>query len=914
VAPIVEFLIDGNWVSVSARVLHGQKVDIGRRAGWQAVDAAFSSGTCAFVLLNLPDPVTGVGPFSIFHPLATYYGRVGEGTPVRVTASVSLRFWGEISSFEVDADLSGRAGWVDVVALGALGRYEGDDKAIGSPATRAILSPDNNTTRVAYWPLEEETLADGIRSPVGSPPILVVGDVEFGNNSSSPATERMLTFGADGQLQASIPAYTSTGEVKVCTTWFIPETEVPDNTRLYRLYFTGGTVGWIDLRYSTGGTLRADFFVGGVLFDTAMNVTMGPFIIDRDSFLSLELAQDGADIDVLVLAVSAVTTGVSLSDTVTGQTLGTISRIIVAQTPCDGVSFGQLLVGNDTGAFASYISPTPTGGLGTRGFTGESGAGRIDRLTGEHNLFSTVRTANLSVAGVGVQSIAGLVETLSEAANADGGMLFEARNLLSVGYVDRWSLHNQLPKVTLDYSASTFASQLKPTRDPAAARNDVTVSRVDGGTGTYTIPDGDPYHRSTEPPPAGIGTRPGQLTLKLDEDRRARSMAGWYAHLGSHNDPGYGQITVKLHAPTFAADTALRDQVVDVDIGDVIRVTNPPSWCPPGYFDLLVHGITEVADIDIHEITFDVVPAQPWEVWPVNSAGTTVAVAVDADDTTLPLAVSSGPGWSSAAVPYHIHDGGEAMTVTSMATQTPAYIAASAAAAAADNASISPALPAGITPNVAQLLLIWATIRNSGTGTVNTPAGWRKVVDFGNTALLGRYYVTGDVAPTVTFTGGVVGATTLGRMFAFSGLSMELVSGTKQTPAAATQLNGVTQNIAFPAMTIPSGRTGTALIFAWKQDDWTSLGSPPAGFTTVSADASTTGDDAGIWAAYDLTGTSGLAGSISVTGGATAISRAVVLALRPIETATVIRGVNDVALSHAVGEAVDAWRPGATAA
>ena len=67
-------------------------------------------------------------------------------------------------------------------------------------------------------------------------------------------------------------------------------------------------------------------------------------------------------------------------------------------------------------------------------------------------------------------------------------------------------------------------------------------------------------------------------------------------------------------------------------------------------------------------------------------------------------------------------------------------------AAIGNNASVVPALPTGLQSG--DLLCIFATIRNSGTGTVNAPSGWGKMVETGNIALLAAYYEDGLTAPT----------------------------------------------------------------------------------------------------------------------------------------------------------------------
>jgi hypothetical protein len=194
---------------------------------------------------------------------------------------------------------------------------------------------------------------------------------------------------------------------------------------------------------------------------------------------------------------------------------------------------------------------------------------------------------------------------------------------------------------------------------------------------------------------------------------------------------------------------------------------------------------------------------------------------------------------------------------------------AAGTAASGSNTSVTPGLPAGILAG--DLLVAVASIRNSGTGTVNTPTGWTMVKDSGNLRMMVRRYVAGDVAPTITFAGGVANADTFGRIAAFRRAS--------EVPAASTaQLNGSAQNIAYGALT-PTAAGYAIVAAAWKQDDWTSVAAL-AGWTEISEQTSTTGDDASQAWDYQIqtTATAIPSGSFVVTGGAAAISRSMVVA------------------------------------
>lgn len=208
----------------------------------------------------------------------------------------------------------------------------------------------------------------------------------------------------------------------------------------------------------------------------------------------------------------------------------------------------------------------------------------------------------------------------------------------------------------------------------------------------------------------------------------------------------------------------------------------------------------------------------------------------------------------------------------------PITFVAAGAAATGNNASVVPALPAGIAAD-RDLLVILASIRNSGTGTVNVPAGWTAMASFGNMALLGKRYVTGDTAPTVTFTGGVLNADTIAQMAAFR--NAELAPAT-----SATQLNASAQNIAYPALTVPDdGRV--VVVAGWKQATWTSVATL-AGMAEIGEATAVAGDDSSqVWD-YLIQSTAAniAASSFVVTGGVAAISRAVVAALRPADYIT----------------------------
>lgn len=194
-----------------------------------------------------------------------------------------------------------------------------------------------------------------------------------------------------------------------------------------------------------------------------------------------------------------------------------------------------------------------------------------------------------------------------------------------------------------------------------------------------------------------------------------------------------------------------------------------------------------------------------------------------------------------------------------------------------NNASLTPGLPAGWAEG--DLLLVLAAIRNSGTGTVDTPAGYLELASSGNVALLGKRATASESGPTVTFTGGAAGADTIAQMAAFRNAELE--------PATwEAMLNVSAQDIAYPSV-VPPLDDCTVLLCGWKQDDWTSVATVDD-FTEIGETDSTAGSDAGIVWDYQIqTDATGIpTGSFDVTDGASAISRALAVVLRKADALT----------------------------
>lgn len=187
-------------------------------------------------------------------------------------------------------------------------------------------------------------------------------------------------------------------------------------------------------------------------------------------------------------------------------------------------------------------------------------------------------------------------------------------------------------------------------------------------------------------------------------------------------------------------------------------------------------------------------------------------------------------------------------------------------ASSAVNAPVTPTMPTGVA--VGDVLVLKAAIRNTA-GSVNTPAGWDLKVDGGNFRVFTRPYQSGDVAPTVTFSGGVAGADTTAHILRVTNADAATIAGVFQANASA-------QNIAHPAIAVAPILPNLVLMIAWKQSE-TTLTAMPGPWVAISRTSVTTGDDQTMTWWRNTGSVNVAAGTVTCTGGVAAISEVAML-------------------------------------
>jgi hypothetical protein len=203
------------------------------------------------------------------------------------------------------------------------------------------------------------------------------------------------------------------------------------------------------------------------------------------------------------------------------------------------------------------------------------------------------------------------------------------------------------------------------------------------------------------------------------------------------------------------------------------------------------------------------------------------------------------------------------------------YVGAGSAATG-NNTSVTPGAITGIAAG--DFVVIEASIQTPAVASVVTPSGWAVLVNSGGVVLLARVWQTGDTMPLVTFTGGSAGADTIARAVAFRGVGADALT---QSTAAASD-NATAVSVAYPALDVPGPGHAVVLAF-WRGDDAGTAPTVPSGFTLVGLTAVTAGNDASQALYYRIETTEAdiTSGTITLTGSVTAVSKALLVALKP---------------------------------
>lgn len=682
-------------VSASPRLAVRATLDVDNGTGGHTV-TFYTAPTMAGPWTQLGDPVTGAGVTSVFNSTAPVVvgdittlgfespvGRVhafqlrngidgtlvaspdfttqtiaaasfvdGSGRTWTMNGGSSItnrrtRFVGEVSSWPARWDVSGKDVYVPLTAAGILRRLGQGAAPLPSTLRRRIPSYEP----LAYWPMEDGANATSAYSPINGVRPLTLSRANWAQADSLPSSAPLPVLASSGSdlpaMLGRIPAPATPS-----TSWnvqFIYRLDPPGNPTertFLRILSTGTAAEWyIQSSNGDGSTILAKDADGNTLFTNG--IATGSDLYGQWVRVRFRATQNGGNVDWRVdwfdVGGDAGGFGASFA--------GAVGRPTAVASPPDGYS--PLLDGMAIGHISAWPSDTTAAYDGAiDAWAGETAGARMVRLADEEALPFIQLGDTTAQEQVGAQRPDTLLNLLGDAADADGGILYEQRESVGLAYRDRASLYNQTPALELDYTApGHIAPPLEPNEDDQLIRNDVTVQRASGSSGNAVLDEGP---LSVQAPPDGVGRYAESVTVNLYSDAQPVQHAGWRLHLGTVDEARYPVVNIDL-----AAAPSLIDDVTELDSGDRLTIANPPDWLAPGLIDLLAQGYNEtIGHPNDWNLQFNCTPGRPWDVGVYNTdhrdtSGSELVAAVDADDTTLSVLTTQGPRWTTANPPLN---------------------------------------------------------------------------------------------------------------------------------------------------------------------------------------------------------------------------------------------------------------------
>lgn len=596
---------------------------------------------------------------------------------------VATRFVGEVAEWPPRWDESHRNKYLPLTANGILRRY-GQGKAPEATSLRDyILQPSLTDALAAYYPLtgEEGTIYSLNISP-GNPNYL---RTRFYPWSYTGVRQPVYTYGQDMgaswigtgvQINAtgdfftgdpsSLVADVATSDPNIALDFMFQSLSLGVFTIRVRDYTHNLWTLTLDTP-DNDGTLQVSFTdpdVGPIGF-----ATQGPFPELQDlnlHHLRFQLTKDGSDTDFAVYIDGTLRSSGTMAGYVpNGWSLTEFfySRYVnqtyvnIAHVACWA---------NANAAEIPDLADTVAAAFG---YQGERAADRITRVAGKGNIPVKIVGDPNDSSKMGPQFAEQRLAQIRDAEQADFGILTEQRDDNGLLYRTRASMYSQTPAITVDYSAQVVAAPFEPVDDDANIRNDVTASRRDGGSYQLALTSGT---MSSLDPPFGIGQYEDEVTVNVETDEQLPAAAAWWLNLGTLDAARFESVTFNLAAPSIQDDPELLDALLSLDVGDLLPIHNITAADIPDDLDLIILGYSEVFDNVKWTITFNCAPGEPYRVAKYGTskydhAGSTLAAAIDTDDTTVQLTTGALDAmWTvdPAAFPFDLNIGGERVTCT----------------------------------------------------------------------------------------------------------------------------------------------------------------------------------------------------------------------------------------------------------
>lgn len=818
------------------------------------------------------------------------YGTVDEWKPVWP--------YGDLSD-EQPGGLGEGEARVELTISGILRRLGQGASPLESPLRRDVLTvvegaPDPT---VAYWPMEDLDGSTQIASALpGGQPMIVAGEIDYAADSTLPGSKSLPTLDATTSLSGPVISTPGPWEVR----WYQLIPTAPATTTIMQVTTDGTVVSWVVTIAAGIVTVSGIGGLGTVIttVNAAPTDVLGGWVL-----FSLSALQSSATVVYNLTwwpVVYPQAGGAGMGQTVTGS-LGVVTAVgVPAAAGLEGISMGhvKVLVGGVIGA-----SPSGAG----VGWVGETAVERMDRLSTEQGVPFRVIGDGTTTELMGVQQVATYVTLMDDAQDVDGGILYEQRDRIGLVYRTRQSFYNQPPNLVLDAHQQQIQNPFRPILDDQRIRNDVTVTRRGGSSGQVT--DDESIKKR--------GRYDDSVTLNLYADTQILGAAGWRLRQGTVPGMRYPQLSTRLGpAPE------LIEEWLAVDIGSRVHVVNLPPQHPLSTVRVIAEGYSEPVTSVTWDPEMNCSAASVWDVGQLpgegvpeeylgrlDTDGSQLGAAIDADDTTMLVVVTAGPAWTSdaAEVPFDLLVGGERMTVTDIDAPTGAdpTVGGGSFSTVASTNHVAPSVLAAASGDL--LICGWCSFDTPGAYTL--PGG------MGAGALTsGTFSSARDATQTLGASGatGTRTATHASDTWAALSIAAHAASG---SPTVVDYVSGLGAGVALTLTSAVSASIGDTLLIlqAWDYDPGNAM-RPPDDTWTAVADSGYTPGSAPRWRAWRKLVT--VAGIQSVTfawSGGVADNHGRLYILRGItgvtQLFTVTRSINSVVRAHAIGTDVRLFYP-----
>ena len=404
--------------------------------------------------------------------------------------------------------------------------------------------------------------------------------------------------------------------------------------------------------------------------------------------------------------------GVMMQSGVIASTVDPVGSVLVGGT-ARTIVFGHVAVWN-------YWPSAAAAAAAAHGWPGEDAVTRVRRVAREQGVPVQIIGELEGSTAMGPQEREPLLEVLQDVADTDGGILYETTSGV-LAYRPRRAMYSQ--RCHLDIEAGDgLQNPFTPVLDDQGLRNDVSVRRADGGQAQAT----DPEHIAVH------GEYSTSVTLAVADDDQLGEHAAWRVHLGTPEGMRYPSLS-----PDLNTNSSLIPAWAGLTLGDRVCVSGLPVQHPAGTVDLLVQGYSETITPDTWEATANTSPGAPWRVGVTgdgeaveyapdapercDTAGSELAVAVDAEETLLDVVTTDGPRWVTTAehgdlFPFDLRVGEEVVRATGIDDPTSPIAGAGNSTIGSNVTYFAPSVTA---TGPSLLVCNWATFSsNSGTFTV----------------------------------------------------------------------------------------------------------------------------------------------------------------------------------------------------